>query len=455
MSGGFGKRSIASLLAIGVLAVSAFTVVGSGALASGTGSAKAPTVEATAPRAAEATAAKPRWQVLSGVKLTESNPAPRQLGWASGRVWAGFDAARKFDDGFLTLVSLRAAGRALTSAVKSEMVRVRGPFLITGSGLLYHTSGSVNGRVVSDAELRTARLLANGRLGAPREVPEEPEKRPPQEYHPGVVETIDVGGRTVWLLGGVEFDDRGNVKRIFRWICCSKTDELVDLSHLVRNTKDVHSDSLGLDTKGRLWLAWSNPVRMVELDPITLRSALCAIRRSGHSGQVRIRLRRRVPGRRERSRQHLHLVGRRAQMDEDLSLVEDDQGPHGQGMENGLRPAVLAEPPCRLLPRRRSPSRLLHQRPRPQDGGPRDHGPPRRRARVAGPKRGLARSTGRLQPAEQREVRAVPPRRRDLRARRPRRLGDVHGAGPKPCHRRLRAAGEIDGESLPALRRSS
>lgn len=249
----------------------------------GVGVAATATLGAAAPRAAEATAAKPRWQVLSGVKLSESNPAPRLLDWTSGRVWAGFDDVRKFDDGFLTLVSVRAAGRALTSAVTSEMVRVRGPFLITGSELLYHTSGSVNGRIVSGAEFRTARLLPNGRLGVPREVPEDLTKRPPQEYRPSVVETIDVGGRTVWLLVGGELNDTGNaIKRIFMWICCSETDELVDLTPLVRNTKNFHSHRLGLDTKGRLWLAWSNPVHMVRLDPNTLapRSGLFAVQQT-------------------------------------------------------------------------------------------------------------------------------------------------------------------------------
>ena len=276
MSGEYGKRSIASVLAIGVLAGSALAATGSGALAAGVAK----------PRATEATAPKPKWQVLAGVKANNtSNPAPRLLGWASGRVWAGYDDIRKFDDGFLTLVSVRPAGRALTSAVKSELVRVRGPFLIMGSELLYHPSGSVNGRIVSDEELHMARMLPSGRLGPSRQVPDNPEKRPPQELHPGVIDTIDVGGRTVWLLGAFENFEAANGNfgyRIHLWICCSETDELVTLTPLVRNTKNVHSFSLGLDIKGRLWLAWSNPVRMVQLDPITLkpRSALFAVKQT-------------------------------------------------------------------------------------------------------------------------------------------------------------------------------
>jgi hypothetical protein len=218
------------------------------------------------------TTAKANWHVLPGVKLSEGNPAPVLLGSSSGRVWAGF---LERSDRPLTVVSARPDGGGLKSFASAALQA--DPSVLADQELFVHTRPS--------GELSSVRLLASGRLGAPAAVPENPEARPPQSYHPGVVAATRVGDRTVWVLAGVEETEGptgGFSTKVGLWLCCSEADTHVDITRFLKGGKDAHSFRLGTDGKGRLWLAWSNPVRMVEIDPATLapRSQLFAVQGS-------------------------------------------------------------------------------------------------------------------------------------------------------------------------------
>ena len=137
--------------------------------------------------------------------------------------------------------------------------------LILGSELLYHPP-HISGK---GGALASVPLLANGRVGASGAVPGDPEPKVSQEYDPRVFDAIRIGARTVWLIGGGE--TRGiNSRQPRLWACCTGTGEARELtSPVFARTPNAHSAQLGLDAGG-FWLAWSNPARMVELDPATL-----------------------------------------------------------------------------------------------------------------------------------------------------------------------------------------
>jgi hypothetical protein len=204
---------------------------------------------------------------------------PLVVGSASGRAWIGCGLAGGY--GRLALFSFRSAGAALASSVETRSLLVDGgaPMnLIIGSQFVYHeSSGSPGGAV---GELQTAPLLANGGVGEPRAVPDNPEKILPEELHPRVVTGVQVGARTVWMLAGGKSGEGGNEVKSYAWACCTGSGEAVDLSRYVFEGKAVGrawSMQLGF-AGGRLWLTWipgfrsavAGYARMVELDPATL-----------------------------------------------------------------------------------------------------------------------------------------------------------------------------------------
>ena len=210
------------------------------------------------------TSAKPNWLLIRG--FWPAGAGPEVQGAASGRGWLGFgrgDSTKRS----LVLGSLRRVGGA-TSFAKAVLPRSQGPMMIVGSQLYYHLP-DISGK---PGALRTVPLLANGTVGAPSAPPVDPETIPPQQYDPTVSDGIQVGDRVVWVLAG------GGSSAFYLWACCTRAGELSPLTRLIDPKRNMRSLQLGLDSRGRLWLAWLDllrrkswgGVRMVELDPDTL-----------------------------------------------------------------------------------------------------------------------------------------------------------------------------------------
>jgi hypothetical protein len=87
-----------------------------------------------------------------------------------------------------------------------------------------------------------------------------------------VLAGLELSDRTVWFLtGGTGFGKQ------YMWACCSRDGALSDLTRLANQKAGTYFVHFGLDTAGRLWLAWldvgastGRPVKLVELDPATL-----------------------------------------------------------------------------------------------------------------------------------------------------------------------------------------
>jgi hypothetical protein len=215
--------------------------------------------------AAASAAPKPQWLIVRG--FWDGSTGPEPVGTASGRGWMGFfRSPTRWELG-----SLRRSGGKLSFA--RATVAAQRPIFIVGSQLVYHLP-DISGK---PGDVRTAPLLPNGTVGAPRALAGDPEKLAPQELDPVITTGVQVGGRTVWLLSGAKVEG-GNLKKEYRWACCTSTGELSDLTAFVRQGKLSFFWQFGVDSKKRLWLAWleapSNgvvgAVKLLELEPETL-----------------------------------------------------------------------------------------------------------------------------------------------------------------------------------------
>ncbi len=219
-----------------------------------------------APGAAPSAAAKPKWLTISG--FWDGVTGPSVIGSASGRGWIGITNSQSRS----SLGSLGRVGGRLSFA--KAAVAAQNPMFIVGSQLVYHLP-DVSGK---PGELRAAPLLANGKVGTPRAVTDDPEKIPPQELEPVVEDGIEIGDRMVWLLGGAKLSDSGNLVKSYLWACCTSSGELSDLTRFIKQGRPTIFEQLGLDSKKRLWVAWLQrsrsavvgPVKLLELDPETL-----------------------------------------------------------------------------------------------------------------------------------------------------------------------------------------
>jgi hypothetical protein len=206
-------------------------------------------------------AAKPRWQHLADL---DGGPERQLTGiaWAEGRAWFVVGSSKN-----VTVASAPVRRNALASVATTRMP---GPGewkpIVVGSDLLYSSARGSSG---------IARLLPSGRVAPPAAASPEP-----LEKAPGVVvaAAARVGARMVYALaGGQPIGERGNSLPTL-WACCDETGAARDLTSLI--TRKVASPprahSLGVDSAGRLWLAWLDggetraTIRIVELDPSTL-----------------------------------------------------------------------------------------------------------------------------------------------------------------------------------------
>ena len=210
------------------------------------------------------TEAKPKWLLIRG--FWPSGTGPEVAGSAAGRGWLGFGRGDSIKRSLVLGSARRVGGK--TSFAKTVLPKSQGPMMIVGSQLYYHLP-DLSGK---PGELRTVALLANGRVGAPSAAPVDPETLPPQQYDPVALDGVQVGDRVVWMLAG------GGSSAVYLWACCTRGGELSPLTRLINPKRNMSSLQLGLDSRGRLWLAWLDlyprkswgGVRMVELDPETL-----------------------------------------------------------------------------------------------------------------------------------------------------------------------------------------
>lgn len=204
--------------------------------------------------------AAPSWQHLPaldhghGAGLTAA-------AWSAGRLWFVVGSRRQ-----LLVSSARVASGALTS---HQTTRAQAPLswypLVVGAEVAYSASRSALG---------VAPLLPNGRLG-----PTATPSPDPLESNVGYpVAAARIGERIVWVLMGGRPVGEGLNFRPTLQVCCDETGVPRNLSDLatLRMQSPPRAHSLGLDAKGRMWLAWVDgrrgraEVRMVELDPSTL-----------------------------------------------------------------------------------------------------------------------------------------------------------------------------------------
>ncbi len=205
--------------------------------------------------AAPAAPAPGAWKTIPGVRA-DFGQGIAALGWASGRVWMALTGAGVDK---MSVTSARVVGRGLSGFETTRMNASGYVRMFAGSELVYSVSKS-------NADSLVARqLLPNGRLGPPT-VPLNPKSIAPNQ-NLSAAAALSVGGRAVWALPG------GSRTGSVLWVCCAADGSGQNLTRFVnRQSTPARPVYLGLDGRGRLWLAWhdASGVKIVELDPASL-----------------------------------------------------------------------------------------------------------------------------------------------------------------------------------------
>jgi hypothetical protein len=195
-----------------------------------------------------------RWKLLPKGVVAPGDPL-LPLGWASGRVW--FWTQRSVYQGSFKLVSARVRGRRLTSLAKSNL-RASGitDRVILGSSILVYPR---------DGATQIAELRSNGKIGGPHPLPGDPEAKAKalfkKDFTFRTQTAATVGGRTVWVMERARASTR---ERPYMAACCTTSGEARDLTSLLSNRKQgvvSGSENLGVDSRGRLRLFWTDCVR--------------------------------------------------------------------------------------------------------------------------------------------------------------------------------------------------
>jgi hypothetical protein len=213
-------------------------------------------VSATALSAAPA-AKPPPVQTIPGVRADLGYGVPA-LGWASGRFWSALNTeGNVMPVTSATIGSGRLRGFTTSRFDISPYVR-----LIVGSKLVYSLPGNDASR------LQSRELLPSGGLGPPSPVPLDLKTIAP-DHAISPQAAVTVGGRVVWALPGWT---RALHPRAVFWVCCAADGSARELTGSIDRTTPPRPVRLGLDRRGRLWLAWHDRccVKVVELDPSTL-----------------------------------------------------------------------------------------------------------------------------------------------------------------------------------------
>ena len=205
--------------------------------------------------AAPAAPAPGAWKTIPGVRA-DFGQGIAAVGWASGRAWVALTGA---GGNTMSVTSARVAGRSLSGFETTRLNASMYVRMIAGSELVYSVS-----QTNSDS-LLARQLLPNGRLGPPT-VPLDPKPIAPNQDLSAQA-ALRVGGRTVWALPGAS--RTGSVL----WVCCTADGSGQNLTRFVdRQSSPARPVHLGIDARGRLWLAWHDAtgVKIVELDPVNL-----------------------------------------------------------------------------------------------------------------------------------------------------------------------------------------
>ncbi len=219
------------------------------------------------PDVAPAAKAKSPWRVFGSARQTAGHPL-LGLGWASNRLWVA-----TVPRGDPVLVSARLSGGRPTDVAETRVPAELSLMPIVDGELVF-----VRGSGDSRATL-TAPLLANGRLGPSKVVSDDLLARG-QEVAPklagvSILGGTQIEGRTVWALtGGEEARGIGGAP-LFFLVCCGANGEAVDLTRFSHRGRGVFDAHVGVDTRGRIWLAWGDTrdrrgAIIVELDRSTL-----------------------------------------------------------------------------------------------------------------------------------------------------------------------------------------
>ena len=205
--------------------------------------------------AAPAAPAPGAWKTIPGVRA-DFGQGIAAVGWASGRAWVALTGA---GGNTMSVTSARVAGRSLSGFETTRLNASMYVRMIAGSELVYSVSQTNSDSLVA------RQLLPNGRLGPPT-VPLDPKPIAPNQAISAQA-ALRVGGRTVWALPG------GSRTGSVLWVCCTADGSGQNLTRFVdRQSSPARPVHLGLDARGRLWLAWHDAtgVKIVELDPASL-----------------------------------------------------------------------------------------------------------------------------------------------------------------------------------------
>ena len=213
---------------------------------------------------APAATAKSPWHLFPGAKHDSGHPL-LAVGWASDRVWI----VTVLDDP--VLASSRVSASAFTSLVETRVPTQLAYLPIVDGQLVFGMGGGLSRTTVM------APLLANGRLGAARDIAEDldagVEQIAPKLPTAGIIDGVRVGDRVVWALGS-----NRNQKNYYL-ACCTESGAATDLSQSFARKSILLFFQLDVDTRGRIWLAWLDTTgysavrgipRLLELDPSTL-----------------------------------------------------------------------------------------------------------------------------------------------------------------------------------------
>jgi hypothetical protein len=224
-----------------------------------------------APTASPAPAAqsKATWKLFGAAKVDQGRPL-LGLGWAANRLWAIAPRGN-----VATLASARVSGKVLTGFAATRVPGGSSQYvpIVDGQLVLARDGGSA-----------TAALRSDGGLGPSRPIPDElltrAKEAVPKLATVGILAGVHVGNRQVWALSGApECHSIGGCAGFFL-ACCSVSDAATDLTRFIDRRVGVSSPQIGLDGRGRIWLAWLDRrdysraergvPRMLELDGSTL-----------------------------------------------------------------------------------------------------------------------------------------------------------------------------------------
>ena len=201
-------------------------------------------------------AAKPSWQTIPvGVDQ-------RGVFFAAGRAWyySGIEG------GNFKAKSARVAGGKLSGWATSTLTGTRGwaPIRPHGQELVFATPRD---------GLQAVKLLPNGSFGARRAFDTG---APPPAYSTGS-SVIQLPDRVIQLVNACDYVEPParacRDREVRTGACCDIDGDAVSYASFVKRT--FEPVRLGLDRRGRLWLAWKgpreeHPAEIVQLDPQTL-----------------------------------------------------------------------------------------------------------------------------------------------------------------------------------------